>query len=64
MLTVLEASSMSGLLTEATGFLTWVITSMGSVLTFITSNPLVLAPFIISIAGAAIGFLFRVWRSV
>ncbi len=59
-----SADTMSGLLKIATEFVTWVITSMGSFLTFITTHPIVLAPFVIAIAGAGIGFLMRIWRSV
>lgn len=56
-------SSLSAILTAATEFVTWVITTMTSYLTFVTSNPVILVFFIITIAGAGIGFLMRIWHS-
>lgn len=56
-------SSLSAILSAATEFVTWVITTMTSYLTFVTSNPVILVFFIITIAGAGIGFLMRIWHS-
>lgn len=56
-------NSLSGILAAATEFVTWVITTMTSYLTFISGNALILVFFIITIAGAGIGFLFRIWHS-
>lgn len=55
--------SLSGILSAATEFVTWVITTMTSYLSFATSNAVILVFFIITIAGAGIGFLFRIWHS-
>lgn len=63
-LTATDASSMDGLLQEATKLVTWIITQMGSFLTFITTNPIVLVMFLLLLAGAGIGFLMRIWHSV
>lgn len=56
-------SSLSAILSAATEFVTWVISTMTSYLTFVTSNPVILVFFIITIAGAGIGFLMRIWHS-
>lgn len=61
---VLTASTMGGLLELATELVTWLITTMGSYLTFITTNPIILIMFIIMIAGLGVGMLFRIWHSV
>lgn len=58
------ANSLSGILQLATELLTWVITSMGSVLSFITSNPLILIFMIFGIVGFVVGFLLRIWHGV
>lgn len=57
-------TSMSNVLAMATEMMTWVITQMGAILTFITSNTLILVMFIMTICGFALGFLMRIWRSV
>lgn len=57
------ASTLADLLSSATKVVTWMITSMGSYLSFITGNPVVLILFLMLIAGSAIGFLFRIWHS-
>lgn len=59
-----SASTVSGLLALATELVTWLIATMGSYLTFITENPIILIMFIIMIAGLGVGMLFRVWHSV
>ena len=50
-------------LSSATSVVTWVISAMGSYLGFITDNPIILVMFLILLAGAGIGFLFRIWHS-
>lgn len=55
-------NSLSGILAAATEFVTWVITTMTSYLTFVTGNAVILVYFIIAIAGAGIGFLMRIWH--
>lgn len=59
-----SANSLSSILSMATELITWLITQMGAILNFITSNPLILSMFIITIAGLAVGMLFRIWHSV
>lgn len=44
------------LLQSATNVLTWFITSLGSILTFFTSNTALLVWFLVSLVGA--GFVF------
>lgn len=53
----------STVLSSATSVVTWIISAMGSYLGFITSNPIILILFLILLAGAGIGFLFRIWHS-
>lgn len=57
-------TSMSNVLSLATELMTWVITQMGAILTFITGNTLILMLFVMTICGFAVGFLMRIWRSV
>lgn len=59
-----NASTMSGLLSLATELVTWLVTTMGSYLSFITDNPVILIMFVIMIAGLGVGMLFRIWHSV
>ena len=58
------ANTLEGLLSAATQLVTWLITTMGSFLGFVTENPVVLILFLIGLAGAGIGFLMRIWHSV
>lgn len=57
------AGTITGLLKMATELLTWLITSMGSVITFITSNPIILIMLLVSLCGLVVGMLFRIWHS-
>lgn len=57
-------SSMTSILQTATEVLQWFTTSMASILTFITDNPVVLLGFMIFIVGAAVSMLLRIWKSV
>lgn len=56
--------SMANILQTATQVLQWFITSMGSVLSFVIDNPVVLVLFMIFMVGAAVGMLMRLWKSV
>lgn len=56
--------TLQSILQMCTELLTWVITSMGSILTFITENPLILIFMIMTIVGFAVGFLMRIWHGV
>lgn len=58
------SNTMTGILSQATEVLTWFITSMGSVLTFITENPVVLVMFMVFLVGAVVAMLMRIWKSV
>lgn len=58
-----DSGSLASILAAATQMLTWFITSMGSILTFIIDNPVCLMLFLILIVGSAVGMLFRIWHS-
>lgn len=58
------ASTVSGLLSMATELLTWLITSMTSLISFITDNPIILMMMLITLVGLVVGYLFRIWHSV
>lgn len=58
------ASTVSGLLSLATELLTWLISSMGDLITFITGQPIILMMMIITLVGLVVGYLFRIWHSV
>lgn len=55
--------SLQSILQAATELLTWFITSMGSFLSFVVDNPVVLMMFLILLVGSAVGMLMRVWHS-
>ena len=59
-----DASTMGGLLDMATELLTWLISSMGSLVTFITSNPLILTMMVITLVVLVAGYFFSIWHSV
>lgn len=59
-----NASTVTGLLNIATELLTWLITSMGSLVTFITGNSIILLMMVITLVGLVCGYLFRIWHSV
>lgn len=58
-----SSSSLSGILEAATTMFTWFITSMGNLITFITSNPIVLIMFLILLCGSVVGMFMRIWKS-
>lgn len=58
------AGSLTDILSMATELLQWVITSMGSIINFISSHPLILIFMIITIVGFAVGMLMRIWHGV
>lgn len=58
-----SSGSLSAILQAATELLTWFVTSMGSFLNFVTSNPVVLMMFLILLVGSAVGMLMRIWHS-
>lgn len=51
---------MTTILSSATEVLTWIITSMGSVITFVKSEPVILALFLIFLCGTAVNFMLRI----
>lgn len=59
-----QATTIEGLLEMATKVVTWLVTTMGSYLNFVTSNPIILMMAIIMLAGLGVGMLFRIWHSV
>lgn len=58
-----ETTDLGKLLASGTELLTWFITSMGKVLTFILGQPAILMMFLILLVGSVVGMLFRVWHS-
>lgn len=60
---VTASSSIADLLSLATELFTWFITQMGSLVTFITANPIVLVTFLIMLVGGVVGMFFRIWHS-
>lgn len=54
---------MTELLASATQLLTWFITSMGSLLTFVLGQPAILMMFLILLVGSVVAMLFRIWHS-
>lgn len=58
------ADTLAGLLEMGTSLVTWIISQMGSFLSFIIENPVILILFLVGLAGTGIGFLMRIWRSV
>lgn len=55
--------SLTALLKAATELLTWFITSMGSLITFILNQPAILMMFLILLVGSVVAMLFRIWHS-
>lgn len=55
--------SLAGLLQNATSVVTWIISTMGSYLTFVLDHPAVLMMFMLLLAGSGISFLLRIWHS-
>lgn len=64
LLTEESGQTLQSILKMASELLQWVITSMGSIITFITQNPLILIFMIMTIVGFAVGFLMRIWHGV
>lgn len=62
-LTASDTSTIDGLLELATKLVTWLVSSATSWLKFVTDNPIILAGFLLTLAGAGIGFLIRIWKS-
>lgn len=58
-----SASDLSSILSAATSLVTWIITTIGSFLSFITENPVILVLFLMMLVSFAVGILFRIWRS-
>lgn len=55
--------SLEALTQAGTELLTWFISSMGKVLTFILGQPAILMMFLILLVGSVVGMLFRIWHS-
>lgn len=66
MLVLAEATpaTMTAILTDVSTVATSIITLMGQFVTFITSNPLVLLPIIVSIVGLGVNFLVRFLKTI
>lgn len=67
MMTALSSTPSSGslgsILSAATELVTWIISAIGSFLTFIIDNPVILVLFLMMLVSFAVGVLFRIWRS-
>lgn len=63
-LTTTNATTIEGLLQMGTSVVEWLVTTMSSYLSFVTSNPVILIMAIIMLAGLGVGMLFRIWHSV
>lgn len=59
-----DTTTVGGILELATELLTWLITSMTSLIGFITDNPIILMMMLITLVGLVVGYLFRIWHSV
>lgn len=59
-----NTSTVTGILSMATELLEWLITSMGSIITFISGNPIIFLMCVVMLVGLAVGMLFRIWHSV
>ncbi len=51
------------ILQHATELFTWFLTSMGSLVNFIFTNPAILFWFLVAIVGAVVGMFMRIWHS-
>lgn len=58
-----SAGDLASILSAATQLATWVITTIGSFLTFIIDHPVILVLFLFMLVSFAVGILFRIWRS-
>lgn len=61
-----EAASngnLSAILQAATDLVGWIVKTLGSFLTFIVDNPVILVLFLMMLVSFAVGILFRIWRS-
>lgn len=58
-----DPSSLAQILSAATELGTWIISMIGSFLSFITSHPVILVLFLMMLVSFAVGILFRIWRS-
>lgn len=54
-----ETSVMTAFLQTATEVLTWLLTSMASIITTIMANPILVIGFIVMIISFAFGLVFR-----
>lgn len=57
------AGDLSSILSSATSLATWIISTIGSFLSFIIDNPVILVLFLMMLVSFAVGILFRIWRS-
>lgn len=57
------AGSLKAILGAATDLVTWIVATLGSFLSFIVDNPVILVLFLMMLISFAVGILFRIWRS-
>lgn len=58
-----DASTIGGILELAGDLVTWLITQMTAMISFITDQPIILIGMIIGLAGLVVGMLMRIWHS-
>lgn len=58
-----STGDLSSILSAATQLVTWLITTIGSFISFIVDNPVILVLFLMAIISFAVGLLFRIWKS-
>lgn len=58
-----DASTIGGILDLAGQLVTWLITQMTAMISFITDQPIILIGMIIGLSGLVVGMLMRIWHS-
>lgn len=58
-----DASTIGGILELAGDLVSWLITQMTAMISFITDQPIILIGMIIGLAGLVVGMLMRIWHS-
>lgn len=64
LLSTTPAGGITQLLSYATEVFTWVMTQLGTLATFILSNPIILLSLVLTMVGFVVGFFRRVFNSV
>lgn len=62
-LTAAEAGSLEGLINSGKTLMAFLLESAGEWLDFVIERPILLSGFLLTLVGAGIGFLVRIWHS-